>query len=349
MSHSIDMSKYSIRTDLIMESIHFQDPIEGLTKEQRKQDNVIIDEIRLDEKAGKLCNKAPGIYKTISFEDITDTKNRTMVETVFVEELGDLLKKVKMTEEAKCLIIGLGNEKSTPDALGPKVIDEVLVTRHLFLLEGSQIEEGYRNVAAFTPNVMGSTGIETSSFILGVIKETKPDFLVVIDALASSSVERLNRTIQMTDTGIAPGSGVGNTRKEISKQTVGIPVIAVGVPTIVDAVTIVSDTFHFLLKQVSFQKDHYQDTKSKLVPMIHRNYKDHEEHLSEDEKTKLFGMIGNLSDEEMKSFIFEVLTPLGYNLMVTPKEVDFVIDKLSQMLSHGLNRVLHKNYGKRQL
>lgn len=166
----------------------------------------------------------------------------------FAKEFSYFLEEVGVTKEASCLIVGLGNWNVTPDALGPIVVENVLVTRHLFQLQPESVEEGFRPVSAIRPGVMGITGIETSDVIYGIIEKTKPDFVIAIDALAARSIERVNSTIQISDTGIHPGSGVGNKRKELSKETLGIPVIAIGVPTVVDAVSITSDTIDFILK-----------------------------------------------------------------------------------------------------
>jgi len=348
MKNEINLEKYQVRTDLIIESIARYKDVKGIKETTRVFDDISVTEVELSEEASKTCGKKKGIYKTITFSDVTDSGNRRKVEDVFVKEFSSLLSQVGISNQASCLVVGLGNSKSTPDSLGPKVIEDVLVTRHLFLLEGSSIEKGYRNVAAFSPNVMGTTGIESHDFMLGLIHQVKPDFLIVVDALAASSIERVNQTIQMTDTGIAPGSGVGNGREEISFETVGIPVIAIGVPTIVDAVTIVSDTFQFLVKQISYNKENLTNHKTKLIPSIKRNYLDHDKTLTREEEQKLLGLLGNLSEEERRAFIFEVLTPIGYNLMVTPKEVDFVVSKLSQLLSTGLNRSLHQAYNERR-
>ena len=237
------------------------------------------------------------------------------------------------------MIIGLGNEKSTPDAIGPLTISKTLVTNHLYVY--GQLEEGFRRVYALSPGVMGETGIETSDFIQSLVKTTKPDFVITIDALAASSVERVNKTIQMTDAGINPGSGVGNKRKEISKDTIGVPVIAIGVPTVVDAASIVNDTIHYMYKNFAYTKQNLNNPAYKL--MIRPNYLNKNVKIEETDKQNLFGIIGTLSNEEVKSLIYEVLTPVGYNLMVTPKEEDFIVEKISDVISGGINEALHKN------
>src|SRR5699024_6016533 len=167
-----------------------------------------------------------------------DTKTQARAAKVLAKEIQGLLDKHNIPDTKKGLIVGLGNWNVTPDALGPMTVDKTMVTNHLFELEFETVADGYRPMAAISPGVMGVTGMETSDIILSVIDMFNPGFVIVIDALASRSIERINETIQITDTGIHPGSGVGNKRKELSKETLGIPVIAVGVPTVVDAVTI---------------------------------------------------------------------------------------------------------------
>ena len=238
--------------------------------------------------------------------------------------------------------VGLGNASSTPDALGPKTLDHVLVTRHLFLL--GDVEEGYRNVASFKPSVTGVTGIETKDLIEGIKEKIKPDILIVIDALASSSIERLNKTIQITSAGISPGSGVGNNRLEISQDTLHIPVIAIGVPTVVDGATIVENTLQLLLKKISYGLENKENEKLKLVPITNQNYLNHTKELSKEQKEDLLGMVGLLDEQELKSLILEVLLPVNYNMMVTPKEIDYLIEKLSLLLGNMINKSLHEHF-----
>ncbi len=235
--------------------------------------------------------------------------------------------------------MGLGNDYSTADALGPLTIGHVLVTKHLFLYEDVK---GFRPVSAVNSGVMGRTGIETSDIILGLVNQTKPDFVIVIDALASQSIERVNKTIQMTDTGIHPGSGIGNKRKEISKKTIGVPVIAVGVPTVVSAVIIVSDTINYMHKHYTYNKENKDNPINKLI-VGGVNYLKEELKIDREDKEQLLGLVGSLDEEEIKQLIYEVLTPIRYNLMVTPKEIDFVIEKLSDVIGNGINHALHKN------
>lgn len=333
MKHEIDLSKYEIRTDLVIEQSSCSgdkvEPAEG----------VVVTNLYLTEEEAKKIGKQEGTYITIEFNDVTDCENKDQVQEVFVKQVKQLLKQMKITKEASFLVIGLGNDQSTPDALGPLAIEQVIVTRHLF--EIGDVDPRFRNVAALNPGVMGETGIETLSILKGVVEKINPDVVIVIDALKSSSIKRVNRTIQITDTGIHPGSGVGNKRKEISKETLGVPVIAIGVPTVVDLVTVVSDTVNFMHHHFSYVKSSMNQPSFKLVPSSKINYLDKKVIVKKEDKVKLLGMLGNLTEEELKQLFFEVLTPVGYNLIVTPKEIDFLVKKLSDVIGNGLNQVLH--------
>ena len=333
-----DLKNYEVRTDLIVESIG-TDTIKGLKKKEKKYDDIKVTDITVEHDIKNL-NKKKGKYITISFNDVTDSINRKKVEEVVINELNNILSYSNIKDNDSCLVVGLGNYKSTPDSLGPKVIDELVVTRHLYLINELNVEEGYRNVSSFVPGVMGTTGIEAKDVILGIVREVKPKFIIVVDALASSSIERVNKTIQMTDTGIHPGSGIGNKRKEISSDTLKKPVIAIGVPTVVDAVTIVSDTINYMYKHYSYTKDNINKPSNRLITGG-VNYLKKDVSVDNNLKQELFGVVGNLNDDEVKQLIFEVLSPIGYNLMVTPKEIDFEIEKLSDIIGNGINRALH--------
>ena len=331
MGHKIDLSEFQVRTDLAIELVK-----EGVNT--RQVGDIKVTDITIDEAQGADINKKAGTYITIEFSDITDYDNSEKIKTVFIEELKKLLVKVNATANSTCLVIGLGNEKTTPDAVGPLTVSKTIVTNHLYVY--GQLEQGFRRVFALSPGVMGETGIETSDLIKGVVDKIKPDFVITVDALASSSIERVNKTIQMTDTGIHPGSGVGNKRKEISKVTIGVPVIAVGVPTVVDAASIVSDTINYMYKNFAYTKANINNPAQKLKIKVNYLNKDIEIH--DDDKKNLFGIVGSLSEDEVKTLIYEVLNPVGYNLMVTPKEEDFIVEKISDVISGGINGALHK-------
>jgi len=328
--HSVDMSKYNIRTDLIIEN-NSSDYI----KESYYEDNVEVNYIKLDD--DNILNKKKGDYITISFSDITDSSNNSSVLKILNKELKRIFSLTNIKRDYKCLIIGLGNSKSTPDSLGYETLKNIIVTRHMYLL--GDVSNKYRNVSILEPNVLGNTGIESMDIILGVVDRIKPDFLIVIDSLAASNIERVQKTIQITNTGIHPGSGIGNNRGEISSDTISLPVIAIGVPTVVSSAVIVNDTIRYLIKKISYHKHHLN--KDKLAFGYNINYLKEDKDLTKQEKEELLGLIGTLSESEIKELIFEVLNPIGYNLIVTTKEIDFMIEKLGKLLASALNSCLH--------
>ena len=332
MNHEVDLEKYDIRTDLIDELITDTNITEV--------DDIKVNNIYLTKKQAKLINKQEGRYITISFKDITDYNNKEKIKKIFSNELSKLLKDLKLLNKS-CLIVGLGNIKSTPDSLGPLSIENIITTKHIYDL--GELEDGFNIVSSFVPGVTGNTGIETSELIKSIISTVKPGYVIVIDSLASSSIERVNKTIQITDTGIHPGSGVGNSRKEISKNSLNIPVIAIGVPTVVDATIIVSDTIEYMQKHYVFNKKYQKNPISKLTISSNINYLKENINITRDDKLELMGLLGYFTNEEIKTLIYEVLNPIGYNLMVTPKEIDFVIDKLADIIGNGINHSLHKN------
>lgn len=341
MKKEKDLKQYMIRTDLIVDIFDSNQTEEGIISKNIEEKDIQILEVTITNENNRL-NKKKGKYITISYKDVTDKENAKHLEEVLINELKKLFSTLNITENKKCLVVGLGNIKSTPDALGPKTVEQILVTRYLYEIEEIEVDPNYRNVASLIPGVTGNTGIESSDIVSGIIEKIKPDFVIVIDALASSSIDRVNKTIQITDSGIHPGSGVYNNRKELSFETLHIPVISIGIPTVIEAFVLVSDTIQYLLKHFSYNKENYQ--KNKLIPVTMRNYQNHNNELSQEEKIKLLGEIGNLTEEEIKELIFEVLTPIGYNMMVTPKEIDFVIDKTSEVLSNAINKTLHKKF-----
>ena len=336
--HTIDISNFSLRTDLAIDTID----VEKNTNYSKKiiNNNIFVEDINIDNlELSKELQKDIGLYKTITFKDITDSTNFNDVLKVFTEEFNDVLKDNNITSDSTVLIIGLGNKKSTPDSLGPKVLSNILVTKHLF--KYGEVENGYRNVSIFEPGVTGETGIETSDSINAIVKETKPDFIIVIDALATNSIDRLNKTIQITNSGIIPGSGVDNSRVKISKEILNIPTIAIGIPTIIDSAVIVSDTIKYLLKKFSYDKNNIDNKVDKFKTKI--DYTKNDKELNDEDKKELLGIVGTLSEEELLQLVFEVLSPIDYDYMVTPKEIDFLIDKLSLLIGKGLNNSLHQN------
>ncbi|WP_027407861.1 GPR endopeptidase [Anoxybacteroides tepidamans] len=359
MDHPLDLSVYSVRTDLAVEAHEIaieerleqkseaSSQVEGVVIHDREVDGIKLSYVEVNDDGAKSIGKKAGMYVTIEAQGIRsqDTELQKKVEEVFAKEFHAFLRRLNIPDKASCLVVGLGNDNVTPDALGPLTVENLLITRHLFQLQPESVEEGFRPVSAIAPGVMGTTGIETSDIIRGVVEKTKPDFVVVIDALAARSIERVNATIQISDTGIHPGSGVGNKRKELSKETLGIPVIAIGVPTVVDAVSITSDTIDFLLKHFGREMKEGHRPSNALAPagwLFGKRKKLTDEDLpSQSQRSTFLGMVGTLNNDEKRALIHEVLAPLGHNLMVTPKEVDTFIEDMANLLASGLNAALH--------
>lgn len=363
MGESLDLSKYAVRTDLAVEAREIalaqrtksvqheenQSQIEGVIIKEKEEEHIKISLVEITKEAEEAIGKKPGRYLTLEVVGIRqqDSELQQKVEKIFAREFAHFLKMLGIKDDASCLIVGLGNWNVTPDALGPSVCENLLITRHLFQLQPENVEPGFRPVSALAPGVMGITGIETSDIIFGVVEKTKPDFVIAIDALAARSIERVNSTIQISDSGIHPGSGVGNKRKEISQATLGIPVIALGVPTVCDAVSITSDTIDFILKHFGREMKEGNRPSKALTPAgmtFGGKKKLTDEDMPEEQHRKSFlGLVGVLPDEEKRKLIYEVLAPLGHNLMVTPKEVDVFIEDMANLLANGLNAALHQN------
>ena len=332
MDKEIDLSKFNIHTDLAIDYIDEKSSLEGVKYKEKTISGINVTYVDLDIK--NALNKKKGQYITIEFDDITDTKNEKVVTSVLTKILRDL---ISVNHDTLGLVVGLGNINSTPDSLGPLVVDNITITNHIYEL--GTLSKNYSRVCSIKPSVMGETGIETKKIIESIVNKIKPNYVVIIDSLASSSIERLNKTIQITDTGINPGSGIGNIQGEISKDTLGIPVYAIGVPTVSSASVIVKDTINFLYKNYAYNKEYMHKPSNKLKHSI--NYLNEKIKEEEIDKIKLHGFIGTLSDEELQLLFNEVLNPIGYNYMVTPKEIDFIMKKMSNIISNSINRTLH--------
>lgn len=333
-NHTVDLSVYNVRTDLALEAHEMasrQQPVPGIQIDKEEDDGIFVSRIIVEtEEAGRTLGKLPGQYVTFEVPGLRshDSKLQDRVATKFAGEFEKYLERLQISEEAKILVVGLGNWNVTADAIGPIVIENLLVTRHYFQLIPGRVKPGYREVSAVAPGVLGITGIETSEIVLGIVERTKPDLVIAIDALASRALERVNTTIQIADTGISPGAGVGNKRKALNKETLGVPVIAIGVPTVVDAVTIASDTIDYVLEHLNKQVDPNIANQTQLD--------------GQQVNGALMGSVGSLPQHEKRQLIHEVLQPLGHNLIVTPKEVDAFVEDIANIIANGMNAALHE-------
>lgn len=239
-----DKKRFGVRTDLALEEQERfkEDNVEirgvELHEWEHKQEGIRLSQVIIkDEEGANAMGKPVGHYLTLEAPRLAekdDDFHREVTQTL-AEQILELLR-LHHVENSAILVVGLGNQDATPDALGPKVLDHLQVTRHLFLEYGKEFCEkhGYPVLSGLAPGVMAQTGMETAEIIRGVIKETRPGVVIVVDALAARSVQRLGVTIQLADTGIHPGSGVGNHRNALTEEALGVPVLALGVPTVIE-------------------------------------------------------------------------------------------------------------------
>lgn len=271
------IGSYSIHTDLALEDKErFEsDNVEvlGVSVEEYydEEREIRVTEVKiLTENGAKTMRKPMGTYITMEMANLVlpDEEYHEQVAEELAKYIGNILKLEKCDYSA--LVVGLGNRDVTPDALGPQTVEQLHVTRHIVKEYGkyAMCEEQAHMVSAIAPGVMAQTGMESYEIIKGIVEMTKPDVVFVIDALAARNTKRLNRTIQIADTGIHPGSGVGNHRNEISKETLGVPVIAVGVPTVVDAATIVRDTMENLVANLD-DDNKYEMIQDLIAPHLY--------------------------------------------------------------------------------
>ena len=270
---------FEIRTDLAVETSEKRPDgkeISGLLVEKEKRgEDITITKVRIEtQKAAKTMGKPRGTYISIEADQMMeeDSDYHREISEIFSEQLKNFLP--KQYQKKKILVIGLGNREVTPDALGPKVIDQLFITRHLLEEFGKYMVELEEccSISGIVPGVMAQTGMETVEILQGVVAQTKPDIVIAVDALAARSIKRLNRTIQITDTGIIPGSGVGNYRNAITREHLGIPVIAVGIPTVVDAATIVADFCTGLMENKQELEEMGETVRGMIPPKLNAMY-----------------------------------------------------------------------------
>ncbi len=322
-----EVNNGNIRTDLVLEAnelikqhavkemLQERGEPPGVDVETTGDEDIKITRVRVTSPEGEAAiGKPMGNYITLEVPRLKENDQELYERTckALAKELAGV---INLGEKSTVLVVGLGNWNVTPDALGPKVVSRMMVTRHLLEYVPDQIDSGVRPVCAVAPGVLGITGIETGEIVKGIVERVKPDLIIAIDALASRKTERVSTTIQIADTGISPGSGVGNKRMQLSKETLGIPVIAIGVPTVVDAATVANDTLDLLI-----------DAMIKEAP----------------EGTEFYKMLKSINRDEKYALIQEVLKPYVGSLIVTPKEIDELIDKMARVVANGLNIALHQ-------
>ena len=303
---------YNFRTDLATErrdiykkANSIENDINGIesTKEEIN-DKISVEKVKiLNEVGEKAIGKPIGSYITIDIKKLKLAQEEDIQKAseVLTNELKNILD-MHIQKQDEIIIVGLGNIYVTPDSLGPKVINEIDVTRHLIKYVPDVVGKDTRSVSAVAPGVLGTTGIETVEILKGIIENTHPKLVVVIDALASRSIERISSTIQISDTGIIPGGGVGNARTEISEKTLGIPVIALGIPTVVETAVLVNDSLNLFIDKLQ------NDAKSNSY-------------------------LNEIKEKDNYEEIKDALNPSDYNMIVTPKEIDDLIENMKDIVA----------------
>ena len=306
---------YNFRTDLALERRDIYQKVNNLKQidgikstEEEINEKLKVTRVEILNKNGeKAIGKPVGNYVTI------DAKKLKLAEDEDIQKASEVVTKelkkiidIHTDKQGDILVVGLGNIYVTPDALGPKVINEIDVTRHIIKYLPQYVDEGTRPVSAISPGVLGTTGIETVEILKGIVDNIHPKLLIVIDALASRSIDRISSTIQISDTGIVPGAGVGNTRQEISQTTLGIPVIALGIPTVVELATLVSDGIDIFIDRLQ-------------------------------EKAESNEYLNKLQQNDKYEEVKEALNVGDYNMIVTPKEIDDLIENMKDIVARGIN------------
>lgn len=307
---------YNFRTDMAVERSEIYkkqnslaEEIDGIENANKIIKDIEISKVKItNENGANALGKPVGNYITLDVKEIKNADEERIEE--IAEIMADELRTVigeHVSDTDDILVVGLGNRYVTPDALGPKVVPEIEVTRHILEYMPKIMPEDTRSVSAISPGVLGITGIETMEILNGIVQNIKPKMLIVIDALATRKLERISSSIQIADTGIVPGAGVNNARKEISINTLGIPVIAIGIPTVVDLATITNDCINIFIENLQ-------------------------------QKAMSNSTLNELKEKDNYEEIKEALIPKDYNMIVTPKEIDKLIDNMSEIVARGINK-----------
>ena len=307
---------YNFRTDMAVERNEIYkkqnslaEEIDGIENANKIIKDIEISKVKItNENGANALGKPVGNYITLDVKEIKNADEERIEEIaeIMADELRTVIRE-HVSDTDDILVVGLGNRYVTPDALGPKVVPKIEVTRHILEYMPKIMPEDTRPVSAISPGVLGITGIETMEILNGIVQNIKPKMLIVIDALATRKLERISSSIQIADTGIVPGAGVNNARKEISINTLGIPVIAIGIPTVVDLATITNECINIFIENLQ-------------------------------QKAMSNSTLNELKEKDNYEEIKEALIPKDYNMIVTPKEIDKLIDNMSEIVARGINK-----------
>ncbi len=291
----------SIYTDLAMESRELNPDISGITEHTEEKQDYSVSRIKIEtHQAAAKLDKPMGLYVTLDSPSLAN-RPLTLFEEISKALSGEITHMFgSLGDKATVLVVGLGNRAITPDSLGPRTAEKIFVTRHINEYMPEALPRPVRSVCSVAPGVLGSTGVETMEVVRGIAEHIKPDLIIAVDALASRRAARISTTIQLTDTGISPGSGVGNTRKGLTEQVFGVPVIAIGVPMVVHAATISQEVISLIA-----------------------------------DKTGLHG-----DEEKLRGLAAEVISENLGPMVVTPKDIDAIVEDMSRIIGDAINLAL---------
>lgn len=297
------------RRDIYKKANKLEDEISGVLCEVENKENAKITRVQITSKEGEeALNKKIGNYITIDVKKLNNISEEEYekISNLLSKEIEEIIDK-HIGKQEDILVVGLGNLYSTPDSLGSKVVKKIEITRHIKKYLPQYIDKNARAISAIAPGVLGMTGIETLEFVKGIVENIGPKLILVIDSLCSRSVNRISNSIQISDTGIVPGGGVGNARLELTKETLGIPVIALGIPTVVDVATITEDGIELWIEKL-------EEVGNKNIDILKENNK--------------------------YELIREALIPTELNFIVTPKEIDSLIESMTEIVATGINNAI---------
>ena len=299
------------RRDLYKYANKIENEIDGIECELENKEDIKITRVKiLNENGEEALQKRKGSYVTIDLKKMNNISESLKEEIINVisKEIEKIIS-LKIKKEDDVLVVGLGNGNLIADALGSKVIENIEVTRHIKKYYPEYLNGNQRSISAISPGVMGLTGIETIEFIKGIVNNINPKLIIVIDSLASRSIERIVKSIQISDTGIVPGGGVENAQKELTLESIGVPVIAIGIPTVVDLGTIINEGVDIFITK-----------------------------LQENAKSNVY--LNKLKQQDNYEEIKDALIPKNYNIIVTPKEIDELVENMKELIAQGINCAL---------
>ena len=320
------MKKYYTRSDLAIESLAHAVKDKDYKHSEQKEANVTIETFEILQ-TSELYPHEVGQYVEISFPDYQDISTLT---EQFEKQLSTFIKAKTNTIDPLILFVGLGNETLTSDAIGPRTLKHIRATHHYPLDERHQNQ--YYDSMCVAPGVMARTGMETADIVQCLVEEFHPDMIIAIDALCAQSYEKICHVIQMNNVGIYPGSGIGNHRKSITESSMGVPVVAIGIPTVIHVSSLVSDVYNLL---EGYFKESLDPSTSLKVGKRRR----YEGRLNEVQRRLILGEIGQLDEQKRIQLLNEVLNPIESQFVMSDKDIDFDIEMISKILSSGINHL----------